>query len=375
MIYAQVLTQENLLEKSGNFSKTLAMSNHKQNTIQNIKIRASRIVHGSRSDTHRGTSIFNRDFRVNELEAVIGDSCLNKSPRPDGIHGQMIYHLVLSGRQRFLDIINCSWNKGQLPRDWRRSTVIPIKKCGQTDGSPESYQPTDLTSIACKIMEKMGFEKIHFFTCIPTIFSRRNSTTDQLLYFCQRNRDAYNKKPTNHTMAVFLDLSKAFDRVWNNFLVIKLYKMLGIESVIKNKCEVGAFADDIVLWKSDSDLTKLERDINLALEDIRNFALDYKLTFIPAKSMISFFTTNRKLYNFHPNIFSYNQPLTVDKHPKYLGFVLDPEIKGNKHIDNIVLKERKRLNVLRYISGCDWRADAGSLRNTAHLGVWRSSVL
>ncbi|GFW86651.1 hypothetical protein TNCV_4334351 [Trichonephila clavipes] len=75
---------------------------------RNIKIRASRIVHGCRSDTHAGTSIFRRNFRMDELEAAIGDSCLNKSPDPDGIYDQMIDHLSLSGRQRFLDIINCS---------------------------------------------------------------------------------------------------------------------------------------------------------------------------------------------------------------------------------------------------------------------------
>ncbi|GFV30591.1 uncharacterized protein TNCV_4222421 [Trichonephila clavipes] len=56
---------------------------------RNIKIRASRIIHGCRSDTHRGTSIFSRDFRVNELESAIGDSCVNKSPGPEGIYGQM----------------------------------------------------------------------------------------------------------------------------------------------------------------------------------------------------------------------------------------------------------------------------------------------
>ncbi|GFW97062.1 RNase H domain-containing protein [Trichonephila clavipes] len=80
--------------------------------------------------------------------------------------------------------------------------------------------------------------------------------------------------------------------------------------------------------------------------------------------MVSFLTTNRKLYDFQPNIFLYNQPLTIDKHPKYLGFVLDPEILGNKHIDNIVFKARKRLKILRYISGRDWGAGAGTLRNT-----------
>ncbi|GFV80450.1 uncharacterized protein TNCV_2149841 [Trichonephila clavipes] len=57
---------------------------------RNIKIKASRIVHGCRSNTHRGTFIFSTDFRVNELEAAIGDSCLNRSLGPDGIPGQMI---------------------------------------------------------------------------------------------------------------------------------------------------------------------------------------------------------------------------------------------------------------------------------------------
>ncbi|GFT23593.1 hypothetical protein TNCV_3510891 [Trichonephila clavipes] len=61
--------------------------------------------------------LFGRDFRVNELEAAIDDSCLNKYPGPDGIHGQMIDHLGLSGRQSFLYIINCSWNMEQIHRN------------------------------------------------------------------------------------------------------------------------------------------------------------------------------------------------------------------------------------------------------------------
>ncbi|GFS69874.1 putative RNA-directed DNA polymerase from transposon X-element [Trichonephila clavipes] len=194
----------------------------------------------------------------------------------------MIDHLGLSGRQRFLDIINCSWNRGQLPQDWRRATVIPIKKCGKTDGTPESFRPIALTSITCKIMEKMVLRRLTFH-----LHSHNLLPEEQSFSFFQGVPQGSVLSPT----------------------LFSLY-LSGIESVIKRKYEVGAFADDIVLWKSDSDLTKLERDTNLVLEDIRNFALDHKLTFNHTKSVA-----------------------------------------------------RKRLNILRYISGRDWGAEAGTLRN------------
>ncbi|GFT64213.1 RTase [Trichonephila clavipes] len=84
-------------------------------------------------------------------------------------------------------------------------------------------------------MEKLVLRRLTFHQHSPNLlpeeqygFRKRHSTTYQLLYFGQRIRDAHNKKPTNPTVVVFLDLSKAFGRVWNNFLVIKLYKMFGI---------------------------------------------------------------------------------------------------------------------------------------------------
>ncbi|GFY32907.1 RTase [Trichonephila clavipes] len=84
-------------------------------------------------------------------------------------------------------------------------------------------------------MEKMVLRRLTFHLHSRNLlpeeqhgFTKEHSTTDQILYFCQRIRHAHNRKPTNHTVAVFLDLSKVFDRVWNNLLVSKLYKMFGI---------------------------------------------------------------------------------------------------------------------------------------------------
>ncbi|GFV30590.1 RTase [Trichonephila clavipes] len=73
------------------------------------------------------------------------------------------------------------------------------------------------------VLRRLTFH-LHSHNLLPEVqygFREGHNTTDQLLYFCQRIRDAHNRKPTNHTVAAFLDLSKAFDRVWNNFLVIK----------------------------------------------------------------------------------------------------------------------------------------------------------
>ncbi|GFW55923.1 probable RNA-directed DNA polymerase from transposon BS [Trichonephila clavipes] len=249
-------------------------------------------------------------------------------------------------------------------------------------------------------------------------FSFQNGfTTCTRASFGMRVRDSQNLRPSHHTVAVFLDLSKAFDRVWRNKLIIKLFNtfgirdralawifdflkdreirvrfrdslsktfrlsqgvpqgsvlspllfslyIVGIEKIISRRCEVGLFADDIVLWNSNSDVVHIETAINTTLSDIQIFAEQHKLIFNVSKSTSSFFTTNRRLYNYQPQIFMESKSLLYEKHPKYLGYILDPEILSNKHIDYVINKGRKRLDLLKYIAGRDWGADAGTLRLT-----------
>ncbi|GFU84120.1 putative RNA-directed DNA polymerase from transposon BS [Trichonephila clavipes] len=231
------------------------------------------------------------------------------------IRASRIIHEVFGHHQLFLE-------QGAASSGLEESaTIISIKNCGKTGGNPESYRPIALPSIACKIMEKMVLRRLTFHVPSHNLLPKEQSFS-----FFQGVPQGSVLSPT----------------------LFSLY-LSGIENVIKRKCEIDAFEDDIVLWKSDSDLTKLDTDINLVLEDIPNFALDHKLTFNPTKSPVIFFTTNRKLYNFHINIFLHDQLLTVDKHPKYLGFILNPEIQGNKHIDSILLKARKRQHLEIYL--------------------------
>lgn len=134
------------------------------------------------------------------------------------------------------------------------------------------------------------------------------------VHFTQCVRDAQNHKPMRHTVAVFLDLSKAFYRVWKykhlnkcfeilalgvkhfpgywifwiteNFCVkhqntfsgvFEMYQgvpqgfvlspilfSLFISRIVKRiySCRVALFTDDIVMFNSCSDISKLEFHVN-----------------------------------------------------------------------------------------------------------------
>ncbi|GFS86291.1 putative RNA-directed DNA polymerase from transposon BS [Trichonephila clavipes] len=134
-------------------------------------------------------------------------------------------------------------------------------------------------------------------------YRRGHSTVDQIISFCQSTRDAQNFKPTHHTMAALLDLTKAFDRVWKHKLLIKLHDtflifkgvpqgsvlsptlfslyLAGIEKTPSVEMRVGLFADDIVIWCSGRDLVEMERNLNNASSSFSDYALEFKLCFNP----------------------------------------------------------------------------------------------
>ena len=72
-------------------------------------------------------------------------------------------------------------------------------------------------------------------------FRRGDSTVNQLLYITHQVCAAFEEFPSRETRAVFLDISKAFDKVWHDGLILKLknYGIAGpllalIESYLSN---------------------------------------------------------------------------------------------------------------------------------------------
>ncbi|GFV89933.1 putative RNA-directed DNA polymerase from transposon BS [Trichonephila clavipes] len=107
-----------------------------------------------------------------------------------------------------------------------------------------------------------------------------------------------------------------------------------------NPSQIGLFADDVVLWCSDANLSKMETQLNRFLVNIQEFADNHIITFNASKSTVSLFTTNRHLYNYSPEIFLMSERLNYSKYPTYLGFTLDSEVNCGKHIEKIADKAR-----------------------------------
>ncbi|GBO45007.1 hypothetical protein AVEN_4812-1 [Araneus ventricosus] len=218
-------------------------------------------------------------------------------------------------------------------------------------------------------------------------FRRGHSTIDQVLYFSQTMRDAQNLRPTHRNVAALLDLTKAFDRVWKHKLIINMHDTFNIrgrsprnsslsnyfchthgrnllEKVVSAGTHIRLFADDIAVWRSGNIIVEIESRLNSSLDALSIFTEELKRSFNLVKTISTFFKTNKNLYNYQPSLMLKLQDLTYEKHPKYLGFILDPEFTSGKHIEHITLKARKRLNILKYIAGRDWGADATTLRTS-----------
>ena len=89
----------------------------------------------------------------------------------------------------------------------------------------KNYRPISLTSTICRLGERFILLEIskHLQDKQQSGFRSYRQTKDNLLNICQRNMECLNKKHLNYT--IFLDISKAFDRVWQLGLLFKMKKL------------------------------------------------------------------------------------------------------------------------------------------------------
>ena len=122
------------------------------------------------------------------------------------------------------------------PDCWKVSSVVPVFKNVGERSTAKNYRPVSLLSVVSKVFEKLvnnrivdHLEKCGLFSDFQYGFRSSRSTTDLLTVVSDRIARAFNR--SGATRAVALDISKAFDRVWQAGLLHKL-KSYGISGQI-----------------------------------------------------------------------------------------------------------------------------------------------
>ena len=126
-----------------------------------------------------------------------------------------------------LCIYNQSWLTGTVPTIWTEAVIRHIPKKGKDKRDPSSYRPISLLSCAGKLLERIinkrliwHLESNSVLAWTQTVYRQFRSTEDQLALLTLDIEDAFQEK--KKILAVFFDLSKAFDKVWKEGLLLKL---------------------------------------------------------------------------------------------------------------------------------------------------------
>ena len=224
----------------------------------------------------------------------------------------------------------------------------------------------------------------------------------QLLSIRHEIQTAFDNNPADNVRGVFLDISKAFDKVWHIGLLFKL-KAYGIDgellSLLENYLEnrkrrvvlngqnsewreinsgvpqgsvLGPllfliyindlpdgitsiskiFADDTSVFSKILDVNESTKKLNLDLEKISEWAFQWKMHFNPdpnkqANEVI--FSKKSKVHS-HPPLTFNNNDVKQCRHQKHLGIILDSKLDFNIHVDNKIKKRYRMIGVIKRLS-------------------------
>lgn len=148
------------------------------------------------------------------------------APGSDQINVKFLQNTVCYSSIILTKIFQQSLNDGVLPSEWKVGKVVLIHKSGNKH-SPLNYRPISLTSIPCKILEHIlashlaNFLESHSFFCQSQHgFRKSYSCETQLTLFVHKLNTILDKSLL--AVCIFLDFSKAFDKVCHKLLIFKL---------------------------------------------------------------------------------------------------------------------------------------------------------
>ena len=342
---------------------------------------------------------------TNQQEIIeITNSLSNTSPGLDDIPVKLIKAVINYIALPLCHIFNTSLGSGIFPNDLKIAKIIPVFKKGDKSDL-KNYRPISILSSFSKILEKIVYVRIlqhleHFNIIHESQYGFRcgRSTCDAILQLTDHVLKEFDRK--SFTVAVFLDLKKAFETVNHAILLQKLYSigmselvvgwfqsyLTGRKQSVKfNDCysdfkvlnysvpqgsNLGPllfliyindivnslsvlkpilFADDSCFYHSGDNLKHLIDVINIDLLTIHNWIVANKLTLNIDKSHYIVFNRRKKVPPDINKLFIDKKELNKVNYTVFLGVTLCDNLSWYKHI-NILTNKINKLKGIIYLT-------------------------
>lgn len=337
-----------------------------------------------------------------ELLALIATLDNSKSPGHDNIGARLIKEVKHYIVEPLLHIINLSFSNGVFPDRLKIAKVVPIYK--KEDRSLMSnYRPISLLSVFSKLIERLMHKRLYSFLTKNNIlyryqfgFRKNFSTTLALIEVIDNL--IQNMESDNISVGIYLDLQKAFDTVNHKILLAKMnnYGIRGnvynwFSSYLTNRKQYTAighnqsklgnitcgvpqgsvlgpllfilyvndihnavpdvnirlFADDTNLFMHDNNYKSLMQIANDNLSKLNEWFIVNRLSLNLNKTCYSIFS-NSKINDC--NIVINDVEIKRVKSCKYLGVIIDDELRFDTHIDHVYSKLIKFVSIFYKLS-------------------------
>ncbi|GBN85166.1 putative RNA-directed DNA polymerase from transposon BS [Araneus ventricosus] len=214
-------------------AETIALSLEKQFSLNDLSHRETENEVKKSTENFSTLPLTNNQIdnlkciQPSEVIKVIKNLNIKKACGLDCITNKMLKNLPCTMIFEFTEIINNIFKFNYFPKAWKTAVVVPFLKPGKDPTQPENYRPISLLSTLSKLTENFILDKLNEHLAenkilCPEQFGFRKSltTTHQLLRVVEYITSGFEKGEC--TGAVFLDVQKAFDRVWIQGLIHKL---------------------------------------------------------------------------------------------------------------------------------------------------------
>ena len=159
-----------------------------------------------------------------EVETILNSLDTNKATGPDEIPARLLKNTAAIVAPSLCKLFNKSLQHGIVPRDWKLANVVPVYKKNNREHA-ENYRPISLLPIVSKVLERCIFINMKQFLsqlvndCQHGFLQGKSCVTNLLevldyIGTCLDNGGQVDM--------LYLDMSKAFDRINHKRLIRKL---------------------------------------------------------------------------------------------------------------------------------------------------------